>query len=394
MTSQLMWRETHKPNNGLNPDVPVGKGVNVSYGKSRQINDVVDATVNGEPSLAMGVVVEYVWLDGQGKTRSKMRTCTRCPRSADDCMIWSFNGTPTEQAESREQSDCYLVPRKLFDCPVRGAPHKMLICEVITADMSPAKGNWRCWAAEVMEMYSHLDPVFGLEQEYICVDVHGKPCIMSTNDQDNMYCGRGAANMPDGLRELMGQHYAMCLSAGIKIHGMNIEQGPSQAEYQVGPCKGIDIGDHAIAARHVLHKAAENNGVCVSFNATEDGVSHGNSMHCNFSTKHTRAEGGLKFLEKIARVLGKRQSDCLAAFGAGNEKRLNGENNAPSKDHFKFAVSDRTASVRIPRSVGIVGKGYLEDRRPAANADPYRACAAVLLCAGEVFGKKKQQGVR
>ena len=34
-------------------------------------------------------------------------------------------------------------------------------------------------------------------------------------------------------------------------------------------------------------------------------------------------------------------------------------------------MSDRGASIRIPLGVALEGKGYLEDRRPAANADPY-----------------------
>ena len=34
-------------------------------------------------------------------------------------------------------------------------------------------------------------------------------------------------------------------------------------------------------------------------------------------------------------------------------------------------MSDRGASIRIPLQVAIDGKGYIEDRRPNANMDPY-----------------------
>ena len=41
-------------------------------------------------------------------------------------------------------------------------------------------------------------------------------------------------------------------------------------------------------------------------------------------------------------------------------------------DTFSYGVSDRGASIRIPLGVVNDGwKGYLEDRRPASNADPY-----------------------
>lgn len=46
---------------------------------------------------------------------------------------------------------------------------------------------------------------------------------------------------------------------------------------------------------------------------------------------------------------------------------------------FEYAVSDRGASQRIPVSTANDGwKGYLEDRRPASNADPYKVTGRIL----------------
>ena len=50
-----------------------------------------------------------------------------------------------------------------------------------------------------------------------------------------------------------------------------------------------------------------------------------------------------------------------------------------SIDKFSYGVSDRGASIRIP--IGTVESGYkgwLEDRRPASNADPYKVAAAII----------------
>jgi glutamine synthetase len=38
---------------------------------------------------------------------------------------------------------------------------------------------------------------------------------------------------------------------------------------------------------------------------------------------------------------------------------------------FSFAVANRCSSIRIPRTTELKGSGYYEDRRPAANIDPY-----------------------
>ena len=51
----------------------------------------------------------------------------------------------------------------------------------------------------------------------------------------------------------MEAHYKACIYAGVKICGSNAEVMPGQWEYQVGPCEGIDMGDHLWVSRSV-HK--------------------------------------------------------------------------------------------------------------------------------------------
>ena len=38
---------------------------------------------------------------------------------------------------------------------------------------------------------------------------------------------------------------------------------------------------------------------------------------------------------------------------------------------FSWGVASRKCSVRVGNETAIKGKGYFEDRRPAANMDPY-----------------------
>ena len=53
------------------------------------------------------------------------------------------------------------------------------------------------------------------------------------------------------------------------------------------------------------------------------------------------------------------------------EERLTGQHETCSYKEFRYGVSDRGASVRIPWQVARDRKGYIEDRRPNANCDPY-----------------------
>ena len=72
-----------------------------------------------------------------------------------------------------------------------------------------------------------------------------------------------------------------------------------------------------------------------------------------------------------AEALGKRIDEHIAGYGADIEHRLTGMHETAPWDEFSYGVSDRGASVRIPWQVEVDGKGYLEDRRPNANCDPY-----------------------
>lgn len=69
--------------------------------------------------------------------------------------------------------------------------------------------------------------------------------------------------------------------------------------------------------------------------------------------------------------LGAKHREHIAAYGEGNERRLTGRHETASINQFSYGVANRGASVRIPRDAEREKKGYFEDRRPAANADPY-----------------------
>jgi glutamine synthetase len=267
--------------------------------------------------------------------------------------------------------------------PIRGAPHIMVIAEAITANMEPAFGNFRCDCAEALEKYSGHDFWFGFEQEYVLCDESGTPLSTAGGDP---YCGRGASALPEHMREIMNDHYAMCLGAGIFIAGMNLEQGPAQGEFQIVG-RGMTPVDQMIAARHILHKAAQKYRIAVSFEAYHPEVGHSSGLHVNVSTRQTRGDGGLTVIEKCCRALARKAEDAKKCYGVGNEERLSGKGDTSELNTFRFAVADRGASIRIPRQVGITGKGYFEDRRPSANADPYRVAAHIVKACGDILSR-------
>ena len=177
----------------------------------------------------------------------------------------------------------------------------------------------------------------------------------------------------------MDSHYRACLYAGIKISGTNCETMPGQWEYQVGPCLGIEIADHLWLSRYLLSRVSEDFNITITLEPKLFKDFNGAGAHINFSDKIMR-EGsqGMDHVNKVVAKLAEKHKIHLDVYG-DNSKRLTGHHETSSKEHFSSGVGDRAASVRIPSfTARDDGKGYIEDRRPASDIDPYVAVAAIV----------------
>ena len=102
-------------------------------------------------------------------------------------------------------------------------------------------------------------------------------------------------------------------------------------------------------------------------------------MHSNFSNEEMRSSGSKELFEGICEKLGKVHDEGLASYGSDNDMRLPGLHETQKITEFSYGVSDRGASIRIPvYTVEHDWNGYLEDRRPASNADPYKILAHIV----------------
>ena len=340
------------------------------------------------------VKAEYLWLDGALPTQ-QLRSKTRILRvDTDDALAvdqlpdWGYDGSSTFQATGGD-SDLTLRPVFVTNDAVRGGDSIVVLCEVMHGDGRPHETNHRAQLRDVLERGAALEQAwFGFEQEYTFFRDQG-PLGWPSNGypapQGPFYCSVGAS-VAYG-REIVERHMDACLEAGLLLFGTNAEVMPGQWEFQVGfrgdATETIDplvCADHLWVARWFLHRIAEEHGVTVSFeNKPIKGDWNGAGMHTNFSTKKMReSRTGMAAIEDAIAALGNHHQEHIAVYGDGLADRLTGLHETCSIEQFRHGVADRGASIRIPRHVAETGFGYIEDRRPGANANPYQVCSRIL----------------
>ena len=342
----------------------------------------------------MAIVAEYIWIDGSEPVR-QLRSKTKVlgadttidneggsinPGSFPD---WGFDGSSTNQADG-DDSDCKLRPVRVVPDPIRGVDAYLVLCEVLNpADNSPHSTNTRATLVRLMEGAASEEPWIGIEQEYTMFKGSsplGFPAERRfPGPQGPYYCGVGADEVFG--REVAEDHLDACIEAGLAICGINAEVMPGQWEFQIGgpDCDPLLVADHLWLARWLLYRIGEDVGITATLDAKPvPGDWNGAGAHTNFSTAAMRADGGIEHIKAACEALGKRVPEHLAVYGDGFQSRLTGRHETCRFDEFKYGAGDRTASVRIPAHVEEEGKGYLEDRRPCANIDPYEVGRVLL----------------
>lgn len=332
------------------------------------------------------VQATYLWIDGTGENiRLKDRVLDKIPTGVKDLPNWQYDGSSTYQAVG-ENSDTTLVPRAIYRDPFKPGKNDIIVmCDTYLADGNATESNKRAALQAAIEKVSSEEPWFGIEQEYTLLDVDGRPFGWPANGfpapQGPYYCAVGADRVY--ARDLVEAHAVACLYAGIDFAGTNAEVMPAQWEYQVGPSVGIKASDDLWVSRYILQRIAEEYGIVVTFDPKPmEGQWNGAGAHTNFSTKAMRADGGMKAIEAAIEKLSKRHDRHIKAYdpkeGKDNERRLVGRLETSSIDKFSWGIANRGVSVRVPRGVANAGKGYLEDRRPSSNCDPYAVCNAMV----------------
>ena len=358
----------------------------------------------------MLIHLEYIWLDGNNPqhVRSKTKIVKLKKGStihsvfseykADPSKMskWNFDGSSTNQAET-SKSELILNPVNAFMDPFKPEKGILVLCEVEFPNGDAHPSNTRAKLRETVQTYDE-ETMYGLEQEYIIYDKKTRKPLGWPEDspmgetfprpQGDYYCGVGADNVKG--RDFVDEHAYMCEFAGLEISGINAEVMLGQWEYQIGPVYALEGSDQLWISRYILDRLTEKYDYYINLHPKPyiGNDWNGSGMHLNFSTKSMREDIANKkqLVIDACEKIGENIKEHINVYGTDNHLRLTGANETSSINEFKYGIGDRTASIRIPSSIDDdTTPGYLEDRRPASNGDPYQMVEVMIktVCVNE-----------
>lgn len=295
-------------------------------------------------------------------------------------LVNSMDGVKTSVEEEVAN---YLHPT---DLDAREKKVDSVLTEVngVHMELEPHRDNTRERARRLFEESSvkESDPWFGFEQEFFFTDLKtGKVVgwdvlnmVSKPKEQGDYYCGVGLCDEVARVKKVADEvlNDIIVIRGHLNCTGYNLEVAPGQCEFQIRG-SGLDAADNLTVFRYVLTRRAADHGLGVNFHPKplKYGDWNGSGCHMNFSTKAMREKDGYDKILRAVDLLRQNHKEHMEVYGKDNELRMTGECETAKYDVFSWGVADRTASVRIPRNVHVEKCGYLEDRRPASNCDPY-----------------------
>jgi glutamine synthetase len=307
----------------------------------------------------------YIWTDAAGRFRSKMRFI------AGPATTWNYDGSSTGQATT-EDSEIRLTPLCSYADRTDAYPVTYVLCGTYRGSVPTAQNT--AHALMDLDSLSSLESSrlrMAFEQEFFVYDAKTGAPYRATEwagkEQGEFYCSVGAGG--NGFIEpLVREVFDRAASLGVCVTGYNLEVAPAQGEIQVDNY-GIRAAHDLMMLRYLLWDTLGRHGLYPVFDPKPLGaVWNGSGLHTNVSTSVTMGPSGSVEIQRILDKLAAIHTLWMPSLGDGNAARLTGHHETSSMERFTWGTGSRAASVRLPTDASA---GYFEDRRPAANADPY-----------------------
>ena len=315
----------------------------------------------------------YIWTDAAGKFRSKVRNILVHNPAEPNLPPprWNYDGSSTGQATT-EESEIDLVPIACY----KGTTYTYVLCATYKQNGHPTFENtFHLLSPAIQSWLADTAVRIAFEQEFFIYDARtNQPFMYETwkdKKQGEFYCSVGTGG--NGFIErYVAEVFERGLDLGLRLTGYNLEVAPAQGEIQVD-APAMRAAHDLTMLRYLLWEVLAKYELYPVFDPKPLGPEwNGSGLHTNVSTLQTMTPTtGWDKIIRIMKQLENKHRVWIPALGSGNEARLTGLHETSSLEKFTWGVGSRAASVRIPNTTHANRYGYFEDRRPAANADPY-----------------------
>ena len=326
--------------------------------------------------------LEYIWLDGytpvpnlRGKTQIKefdsFPTLEQLP-------LWGFDGSSTMQAEGHS-SDCVLKPVAVYPDGAR-TNGVLVMCEVMMPDgKTPHATNKRATILDDRRRLVRLRAGVLLLQGRPSARLPRQTAIPRRRAPTTPASAtRTSATSPArSSRSISTSASPPASTTKASTPRWPRASGNSRSSARAPRRPPTRCGWPATSCMRLTEKY----GIDIEFHCKPLGDTdwNGSGMHANFSTTYMREVGGKDYFEALMKAFEKNLKDHIAVYGPDNDKRLTGKHETAPWNKFSYGVADRGASIRVPHCFVNNGyKGYLEDRRPNSQGDPYQIASQIL----------------
>lgn len=336
----------------------------------------------------MTIFAEYIWLDGSNgipQLRSKTQVLETNEKNqfnpSKDLPDLIFDGSLTGQALPGK-ADLVLKPIHNVADPIKGKPHLLVLCEVFCADGTPHGSNQRAKLRDFLygngiSVNQIHSPQFRFTQEYVLMDgdkVMGHSGRGLLGRTQNHYCKIDAGKKYG--RNVAEDHLVVCANAGLFVNDLHSAYMPGSWSFSVGyhaqhGGDPLTASDQLWLARWLLRRVADEYDVENFFDYRPQIHPFKASLLTTFSISSMRQSEGIKAIMAFVKRLEQAHNDVFASYGLTNKAHQ-------KIPEFTYGIGAVDTSIRIPVRVQEQGQGYLEDRRPSANADPYQVCIRML----------------
>ncbi len=185
---------------------------------------------------------------------------------------------------------------------------------------------------------------------------------------------------------VMRRIYEHCAVAGIAVDTLSHETGAAQLEVNLLHGDPLDLADQVVLFKRIARKAAAEQGMNITFMAKPMAEQAGSAMHLHASLVNAAGENlfadeegtDTPMFRHFMGGLQKYIPEVLPLFAphVNSYRRIRPSLSAPA--NVEWSHDNRSCGLRVPKAGRDARR--VENRLPGADANPYLAIAATLLC--------------